>query len=119
MFNASQFKYLHPDCCLVKFQCLPEGHEMYQEDRLKVSHKWFYLWPMIHTVADYFLEMFCLSPKGHWKTFSLLLSLHPESFFFLCKQLYVTNKSFFSLQLYRRDEEQWQECSNTKRKAIV
>lgn len=43
-----------------------------------------YLCTMIHTVADYFLEMFCLFPKRHWE------ALFPSSYF--------APRKFFPLQ---------------------
>lgn len=56
-----------------------------------------YLCTMIHTVADYFLEMFCLFPKRHWKALlSPPLILHPESSVFpACKQLCATKRVTF------------------------
>lgn len=47
-----------------------------------------YLCIMIHTVADYFVEMFYRSLKRPWKALFSPLRLHPESFSFR-KQLYV------------------------------
>lgn len=53
-----------------------------------------YLCAMIHTVADYFLEMFCLFPKRPWEAFYFLLDC-TQKVFSSCKQLYVTYKLLF------------------------
>lgn len=52
-----------------------------------------YLCAMIHTVADYFLEMFCLFPKRPWEAFFFPSEIAPRKFFLL--QAALCNEQIF------------------------